>query len=71
MDYLAHDRSKRLISAKLLPQPLKLSIRFFEREENGPSEGAKTYSVEIVFQRSLKTSDITPYVSSHTNSQSS
>lgn len=60
MAYIAHDRSGRLVSAKLLPQPLQLSVRFFEREEGTARPNAKVYTVKIEFTGDLNTDELVP-----------
>ena len=62
MGYIAHDRSERLVSAQALPQPLSLTIPFYEEGEQGPREGTQVYAVEIELGGQLNTGDITPYV---------
>jgi eukaryotic translation initiation factor 2C len=63
--HIAHDRSSRLVSAKKLPQPLQLNIRFFEEGEAGPRDDALVYIVDVKFVRALNTSEIIPWVHSY------
>ena len=62
MGYIAHDRGARLVSAKPLPQPLRLTIRYHEQEEQQVPADAKVYTVEVKFIRELNTDTIIPYV---------
>lgn len=62
MGYIAHDRSERLVSARELPQPLELSLSYYEEGENGPRDGAQVYTITIELGSQLNTSDILPYV---------
>ncbi|EPQ53315.1 argonaute-like protein [Gloeophyllum trabeum ATCC 11539] len=62
-NYIAHDRSERLVSAKKLPDPLSLRIPYFEDGEQGPRQGAKVYTVDITFQRDLDMRQLTEYLS--------
>lgn len=58
--YIAHDRSARLVSARKLPQPLALTIRFYEEGAPGPDDRAPVYNVEVILTRTLAGKDITP-----------
>ncbi|EGN97699.1 hypothetical protein SERLA73DRAFT_169952 [Serpula lacrymans var. lacrymans S7.3] len=61
--FVAHDRSERLISAKKLPQPLDVPIKFYEEGESGPKANAKVYTVSINFVRELDTSELVKHLS--------
>lgn len=50
---VAHDSSAKLIAAKKLPQPLALTVPYFDEDESGPQPGGKTYTVEITFIQDL------------------
>ncbi|KAI0917033.1 hypothetical protein AcW2_007273 [Taiwanofungus camphoratus] len=60
--YIAHDRKQRLVSAKELPQPLSVSIRFVEEGETAPRDNALEFTVDINFVRELNTSQLTQYM---------
>lgn len=62
LPYIAHDHSQRLVSARQLPQPLDISIPFYDDHEDGPRPGAKVYIVSIKFERKLDMSSLTQYV---------
>jgi eukaryotic translation initiation factor 2C len=62
LDYITHDNSQRLLSAKKLPQPLDIEVPFYEEGESKPRPKAKVYTVSIVFSRILDTSDLTKCV---------
>jgi hypothetical protein len=61
LPYIAHDRSQRLISARKLPQPLSIPIKYYDDHQNGPSSDAKIYTVSISFQRELDPRQLTRY----------
>ena len=42
--HIVHDYSQKTISAKELPQPLDILLRFVEEDEQGPRQDAKLYS---------------------------
>ncbi|KAJ6510612.1 argonaute-like protein [Mycena sanguinolenta] len=62
LHHIAHDRSRRLISAKELPQPLRISVPFYEDGETGLKEGATVYTVEIVFDKELDVASLTKHL---------
>lgn len=53
LPYIAHDHSERLVSARKLPQPLDISVPFYDDHESGPRQGATVYAISIKFQRQL------------------
>ncbi|KAH9840184.1 Piwi-domain-containing protein [Rhodofomes roseus] len=59
--YVAHDRSQRLISAKKLPQPLAISVRYIEEGETAPRADALTFTVTIKFVRELDMNSLNQY----------
>ena len=59
--HIAHDGAQRLVSSQKLPQPISIPIRYLE-EDQEDNPNALTFTVEIKFQRELKTSDLTKYV---------
>lgn len=61
LPHIAHDRSQRLISARKLPQPLSIPIKYFDDHQDGPSSDAKIYTVSITFQRELDPRQLTRY----------
>ena len=61
LPYIAHDRSQRLVSARKLPQPLIIPIKYYDEHQDGPSSDAKTYTVSITFQRELDPRQLTQY----------
>lgn len=62
MGYVAHDRSKRLVSSIKLPQPLRIAIPFVEEGRPDPEGGPPVYTVTIEFLRALSFNDINPCV---------
>jgi eukaryotic translation initiation factor 2C len=61
LPYIAHDSSQRLISARKLPQPLIIPIKYYEDHLDGPSSNGKIYTVSITFQRELDPRQLTRY----------
>ncbi|EKM51081.1 uncharacterized protein PHACADRAFT_165707 [Phanerochaete carnosa HHB-10118-sp] len=61
-DHIAHDNSARLVSAKELPQPLQVTIHFYEEGRSGPGDNAPVYTVEIKHKRTLNKRDIDPHL---------
>ncbi|KAJ6510611.1 argonaute-like protein [Mycena sanguinolenta] len=62
LGHIAHDRSQRLVSAKKLPQPLSISVPFYDDGETGPKSGATVYTVEIIFDKELDVASLTKYL---------
>ena len=62
LPYIAHDHSERLVAARELPQPLDISVPFYDDHESGPSQAATVYIISIKFQRQLKMDDMNQYV---------
>ena len=60
MGYIAHDRSKRLVSSVKLPQPLRINVPFSEAGVPPSGQSLPIYTVEIEFQRAMDTAEITP-----------
>ena len=56
---IAHDRSQRLVSPKMLPQPLNVAVPFYDDHETGPGPYAKTYHVSITFDREFDPNELT------------
>lgn len=61
LPYIAHDRSQRLVSARKLPQPLNIPIKYYDDHQDGPSSNGKIYTVSITFQRELDPRQLTRY----------
>ena len=62
LPYIAHDRSQRLVSARRLPQPMNIPIKYYDDHQDSPSSNAKVYTVSITFQRELDPRQLTRYV---------
>jgi eukaryotic translation initiation factor 2C len=45
---VAHDHSAKLVSSKVLPQPLSIRIPFYDEDEQ-PKAGGKEYTLTISF----------------------
>lgn len=58
---VAHDHSAKLISSKLLPQPLVITVPFVEEDEPTKPSG-KEYVLTIEFARNIDTSALVKYV---------
>lgn len=60
---VAHDYSSKLIAAQLLPQPLAISVLYYDDHEQGPpANGGKQYTLTIKFTQAIDTSCVTEYV---------
>ena len=57
--YIAHDGSARLVSKQELPQPLDITVPFYDEDEKGPRPGGKVYTVSIIYSRTLESDDLT------------
>ncbi|KAJ7074810.1 argonaute-like protein [Mycena amicta] len=62
LGHIAHDRSARLVSAKKLPQPLDITVPFYEDNETGPTPDGKVFTVQIKFDRELDLRELTRYL---------
>ncbi|KAF8632134.1 hypothetical protein AX15_002028 [Amanita polypyramis BW_CC] len=51
--HVVHDYSQRVVSAKKLPQPLKMDVTFMEEDETRPSDNAPVYEVSVDFLNEL------------------
>ena len=61
LPYIAHDNSQRLVSARKLPQPLVIPIKYYDDHQDCPSSNGKIYTVSITFQRELDPRQLTRY----------
>jgi eukaryotic translation initiation factor 2C len=52
---IAHDHAQRLVAARLLPEPLRATVAFFEEGDPRPPRDADTYTVEVLFSKELST----------------
>jgi eukaryotic translation initiation factor 2C len=52
-DNFAHDHSQKLITARKLPQPLNIKVRFYDEDEGGPKAGGKEYVLTLEFSGDL------------------
>lgn len=59
LPHIAHDQSQKLVSAKLLPQPLDIAVPFIEEEARAPAPGATTYTVSVTFSQNISLDDMT------------
>ncbi|KAF7986866.1 hypothetical protein HWV62_12600 [Athelia sp. TMB] len=59
--YIAHDGSARLVSKQELPQPLDITVPFYDEDETGPRPGGKVYTVSIIYSRTLESDDLTKF----------
>lgn len=56
---VAHDHSAKLISAKVLPQPLSIEIAYYDEDEQPPKPGSgKQYTMEIKYTQPLDTGNL-------------
>ena len=55
VQHVAHDRAQRMVSARKLPQPLDIPIRYLEPDQ-ADDPNARTFTVEIKLLGELRTS---------------
>ena len=60
---IAHDKMKRLIAVRPLPDDLSVTIDYFESGQKGPRQDGKKYTIKIQKPRELKSSELDRYVS--------
>ncbi|KAK7682059.1 hypothetical protein QCA50_015023 [Cerrena zonata] len=63
LSYIAHDKSKLLTSARLLPQPLAIPVPWCFEGETTHRPDTPIYTVEITFTKHLRTDELTQYQS--------
>jgi eukaryotic translation initiation factor 2C len=54
---VAHDFSAKLIAAKLLPQPLTVTVLYFE-EDDDQDRGKKEYTLTIKYIQPIETDSL-------------
>lgn len=63
--YVAHDSSTRIISSRRIPlgdeNSLVVSIPFYDEDEEGPRDNAKTYTLTIISARDLELESLRRY----------
>ncbi|KAG1737463.1 ribonuclease H-like domain-containing protein [Suillus paluster] len=60
---VAHDSSAKLISARVLAQPLTIKVPYYDDEESGPpAQGGKEYTLAIKFIQEINTQDLMSYL---------
>jgi hypothetical protein len=59
LGYIAHDKSERLVSARKLPQPLDIQVRYTDYDGVPVPADAMTYQVSITFLDELKMDELT------------
>ncbi|KAJ7747645.1 argonaute-like protein [Mycena maculata] len=69
LGHIAHDRSQRLVSARRLPEPLDITVPFYEDGETGPRPGATVYTVSIKFDKELDVASLTKYLNGEVGSR--
>jgi len=56
---VAHDSSAKLISARLLNQPLAIKVLYYEDDQTGPpAQGGKEYTLAVTFAREINPQDL-------------
>ncbi|KAL1743810.1 ribonuclease H-like domain-containing protein [Schizophyllum fasciatum] len=53
LPYIAHDRSTRLVAARMLPQPLSVSFPYVEEGDKQPRTNATVYTVTIKYKEEI------------------
>lgn len=61
LPHTVHDRAQRIVSGKELPQPLVITVRYYDESQDGPSSNADDYTVVIRLEQVLDTSELTRY----------
>lgn len=51
---VAHDSSAKLIASTQLPQPLAITVPYYDEDESGPRPGGKEYTLTIKFIQELE-----------------
>ncbi|KAF5384150.1 hypothetical protein D9615_003264 [Tricholomella constricta] len=59
---VAHDHSSKLIAAKKLPQPLTITVPYYDEDEQAPKAGGKEYVLTIEFSRNIDTQGLLRHV---------
>ena len=62
---VAHDHSSKLIAAKKLPQPLAITVPFYEENDENPKDSKKEkkeYTLTITYIQDLETQSLCKYV---------
>ncbi|KAJ7186894.1 argonaute-like protein [Mycena filopes] len=67
--YIAHDADRRLVSARRLPQPLNISVHFYEEGETGPRAGSTLYTIAIKLEREHDIESLTRYLNGNVESR--
>ncbi|KAJ7152964.1 argonaute-like protein [Mycena filopes] len=67
--HIAHDGSRRLISAQRLPQPLTISVPFYDEGEPGPRAGATVYTFTITLDKEHDIESLTRYMNGNVESR--
>lgn len=59
---VAHDSSSKLISARVLAQPLTIKVPYSDDDDQPPEKGGKEYTLTIKFIQEINTQDLTSYL---------
>jgi len=59
---VAHDHSSKLISSKLLQQPLTITIPYYDEDQAGPQPNGKEYTLTMEFIQAIDTTGLAKYV---------
>lgn len=60
--HIAHDRSKKIVSARLLPAPLSIRVTHFHEEEAAPRPNSLVYVMNISFTTGVDSNSLTQSV---------
>ncbi|KAF6752684.1 QDE2 protein [Ephemerocybe angulata] len=69
LPYIAHDKSERLVSARKLPDPLDIQLRYTDFDGVAVTADSPTYVVSVKFLDELKAQDMTRYLDGNTQSR--
>lgn len=59
---VAHDHSSKLISSKKLPTNVKIVVKYYHEDSDGPDANSKEYTLTLRFIQVIETSSLTKYI---------
>ncbi|CAL1702590.1 unnamed protein product [Somion occarium] len=63
LSHIAHDKSEKLVSSELLPQPLEVPVSHRYEGEPTARQNAPVYTVKIAFVKELNSTELTQHMS--------
>jgi eukaryotic translation initiation factor 2C len=61
----AHDHASKLIAAKKIPQPLTITVPYYDEDQDGPTPGGKEFTLTFQFVQELETQSLIKYGSAN------